>query len=252
MIFHGNPELQKLCAARGQIHFDQDMLIAGTYDNHEDSGSFRACHIGCHGKSAGLRLGDHKALADYYGLPKRLMRWSDRIFEQLSIKSAKEGAEFSRDLSLKLGSLPLSFDFTPVWHEIAAMRLHGLSEKAKSKEVKALLIKHVALHKSAAVGQIVDWKYTAKEAKLISKAAAATATATAYAYAAATATATATATAYAYADAYADADAAAYAAAYAEAYAEADAAAYAEADAYAYAERDLMFKLFDDAASKRE
>jgi len=184
--------------AKLTAHAKADAIIKGRY--FEDG---KGCAVGCSLVDYGVRPSDHSQYEKIFGIPEKIARLEDCIFEGLPIDLAKEWPlRFSN-------AVPVKTDLSGVWPKFAIALMidedHGVIKYAKNDNQRDVIERCADLYKD---GPDIDLQ----EAIKVRRAAAAAAAYDAYA-------------AYAAADAAAaDADAAAAAAA-AAADAAADAAA---------------------------
>ena len=119
--FKNDPSLKELHVEQAKKHYEQDMLIAGTY-GETDTDVFRGCSVGCFAYEISGQTDDnpHKIVADDRGLPECLIHLQDRIFEGLSLEDRKKWHVPLAE------AIPVGIDLEPVRHKLAIMRMDKL------------------------------------------------------------------------------------------------------------------------------
>ena len=119
--FKNDPSLKKLHVEQAKKHYEQDMLIAGTY-GETDTDVFRGCSVGCFAYEISGQTDDnpHKIVADDRGLPEWLIHLQDRIFEGLPLEDRKKWHVQLAE------AIPVGIDLEPVRHKLAIMRMDKL------------------------------------------------------------------------------------------------------------------------------
>ena len=119
--FKNDPSLKKLHVEQAKKHYEQDMLIAGTY-GETDTDVFRGCSVGCFAYEILGQTDDnpHKIVADDRGLPEWLIHLQDRIFEGLPLEDRKKWHVQLAE------AIPVGIDLEPVRHKLAIMRMDKL------------------------------------------------------------------------------------------------------------------------------
>ena len=119
--FKNDPSLKKLHVEQAKKHYEQDMLIAGTY-GETDTDVFRGCSVGCFSYEISGQTDDnpHKIVADDRGLPEWLIHLQDRIFEGLPLEDRKKWHVQLAE------AIPVGIDLEPVRHKLAIMRMDKL------------------------------------------------------------------------------------------------------------------------------
>ena len=119
--FKNDPSLKKLHVEQAKKHYEQDMLIAGTY-GETDAEVFRGCSVGCFAYEISGQTDDnpHKIVADDRGLPEWLIHLQDRIFEGLPLEDRKKWHVQLAE------AIPVGIDLEPVRHKLAIMRMDKL------------------------------------------------------------------------------------------------------------------------------
>ena len=119
--FKNDPSLKELHVEQAKKHYEQDMLIAGTY-GETDTDVFRGCSVGCFAYEILGQTDDnpHKIVADDRGLPEWLIHLQDRIFEGLPLEDRKKWHVQLAE------AIPVGIDLEPVRHKLAIMRMDKL------------------------------------------------------------------------------------------------------------------------------
>ena len=119
--FKNDPSLKELHVEQAKKHYEQDMLIAGTY-GETDTDVFRGCSVGCFAYEISGQADDnpHKIVADDRGLPEWLIHLQDRIFEGLPLEDRKKWHVQLAE------AIPVGIDLEPVRHKLAIMRMDKL------------------------------------------------------------------------------------------------------------------------------
>ncbi len=132
LSFYGKTELKALHVAQAKRHYEQDMLVAGTYGETVD-GVFRGCDIGCfaHDIQPGTDS-PHEVVGKDRGLPQWLLRWQDQMFELLP-KGKRE--QFHVDCA---EAIPVGVDLTTAQHAASIARM----DRLLIRQTGALKAKH--------------------------------------------------------------------------------------------------------------
>jgi hypothetical protein len=119
--FKNELRLKELHVEQAKKHYEQDMLIAGTY-GETDAEVFRGCSVGCFAYEILGQTDDnpHKIVADDRGLPEWLIHLQDRIFEGLPLEDRKKWHVQLAE------AIPVGIDLEPVRHKLAIMRMDKL------------------------------------------------------------------------------------------------------------------------------
>ena len=119
--FKNELRLKELHVEQAKKHYEQDMLIAGTY-GETDTDVFRGCSVGCFAYEILGQTDDnpHKIVADDRGLPEWLIHLQDRIFEGLPLEDRKKWHVQLAE------AIPVGIDLEPVRHKLAIMRMDKL------------------------------------------------------------------------------------------------------------------------------
>ena len=119
--FKNELRLKELHVEQAKKHYEQDMLIAGTY-GETDTDVFRGCSVGCFAYEISGQTDDnpHKIVADDRGLPEWLIHLQDRIFEGLPLEDRKKWHVQLAE------AIPVGIDLEPVRHKLAIMRMDKL------------------------------------------------------------------------------------------------------------------------------
>lgn len=163
LAFHGKPELKQLLLEEIQKHRELDQIVQGTYGDEED-GKWRGCAVGCAIHSLNVRLkkdwdtSDHSLYEKELGIPERIARLEDSIFEGLT-------EELAKDFPLRfMEAIPVGADLSRVIAKFSAWLL--VDEQQGSirfaREVDKPVIQQVAeLHRREASGESVtenEWE----------------------------------------------------------------------------------------------
>jgi hypothetical protein len=158
--FKNDPSLKKLHVEQAKKHYEQDMLIAGTY-GETDTDVFRGCSVGCFAYEILGQTDDnpHKIVADDHGLPEWLIHLQDRIFEGLPLEDRKKWHVQLAE------AIPVGIDLEPVRHKLAIMRMDKLIA-LQERNIGASNIVHQTIgalklvrqcHEAELSGDSCDW-----------------------------------------------------------------------------------------------
>lgn len=119
LSYHNSEEVKRQHVEMAKRHYEQDMLVAGTYG--KENGRFEGCSVGCFAHEiAPTRADYHAVVAEAAGWPEWLVQLSDTLFEGLP------GGERERFHVVVREAVPVGVDLEPVRHRLAVRRMDRL------------------------------------------------------------------------------------------------------------------------------